>query len=784
MKPVILLTFVLLSILPAGAKSIRVDANAQPLDQLLRTLPVSISFDAAAVSAFRITVHKTYPDIVSALDELLRDKNLRWEKSGDVYIIQPTTEKKRKTGKLPLKILLLDKQTLLPLPYASGIAAGGLAIADEKGVILLKTDKENELSVHCSSLGYTALDTLLTPGTHRVYLSPAFVPLNTVTVNVTPESQFMQTGRKAGEINLNQQIAPFMAGSRDNSVFTMLRMMPGVRASGEALDELMVWGSTGGESAVYFDGIHLFGMRAFNTQISYVNPYLVSGIQLLKQGGNMENGGQTGAIAHLIAADGNPQKPELRISLNNNTGNIYASVPLGNRMVLSVAGRKSLFDFFLASRLKQPSRDSSNYFIQPNYNFRDANIRLNGQLFERDKFSIGFYRAADQFAYRFSDPSYPLEGASNSDQWGMSFSYQRLWKGGATSQLYGTYSQQDAYDETTFPGEWTTSMHNVISETRAGLTHTMLVGSFQQLNIGVQLTNNDVALNEKRKAIRIPSAFLSDRISVGKLMLEGGVRADYNMDGDTENKWYFQPRINASYRPFPFLTFTASHNVAMQYVARQAVMGIKDSISQAWVARASNPLRSEVSTFGISGICKDWLISTEIFEKRLKNAYRLFYQQITANDMTFYGLDFSLRRNIGLNKVFGSYSVMKQLHGVPELSHEIKGGTLLQWRNFYFSANYVVGLGFLPQTIGAQNLGSSGTPAFIQETDSYQRIDAGLTYRQTFSLGELSTGISLLNLLNSHNTRYNYYLDTSNKSINISTGATPFTALLFVEFKF
>ncbi len=46
-----------------------------------------------------------------------------------------------------------------------------------------------------------------------------------------------------------------MPGFSDNALFNVLRMMPGIRASGEPSDELYVWGSSPGESRVTLDGI-------------------------------------------------------------------------------------------------------------------------------------------------------------------------------------------------------------------------------------------------------------------------------------------------------------------------------------------------------------------------------------------------------------------------------------------------------------------------------------------------------------------------------------------------
>ena len=93
------------------------------------------------------------------------------------------------------------------------------------------------------------LDTTLHVGNHKLLLLPKIITLDEVVISPPSSSaMLMQSGKTSGEIRLNHQIAQYMPGSADNSVFSLLRMMPGVRASGEPSEDLIVWGSNCGES--------------------------------------------------------------------------------------------------------------------------------------------------------------------------------------------------------------------------------------------------------------------------------------------------------------------------------------------------------------------------------------------------------------------------------------------------------------------------------------------------------------------------------------------------------
>ena len=93
---------------------------------------------------------------------------------------------------------------------------------------------------------------------------------------------------------INQHF-PFR-GSGDNSVFSVLRLQPGILASGEQSNNLVIWGSYSGQSSVLFDGITLFGLKSYSDNISAVNPYLAKDIRIHKGAFDASQGERVGGI--------------------------------------------------------------------------------------------------------------------------------------------------------------------------------------------------------------------------------------------------------------------------------------------------------------------------------------------------------------------------------------------------------------------------------------------------------------------------------------------------------
>jgi len=107
--------------------------------------------------------------------------------------------------------------------------------------------------------------------------------------------------------------------------------------------------------------------------------------------------------------------------------------------------------------------------------------------------------------------------------------------------------------------------------------------------------------------------------------------------------------------------------------------------------------------------------------------------------------------------------------------HELKLATLFNFDPWYFSASYVYGSGF--------PLGTNSISGY-EEPQSYSRLDVSCTYRFKLDKPQIETGISILNLLNTQNLKYENFERVpaiQNASINIYTEAIPFTPALYFK---
>ena len=244
-----------------------------------------------------------------------------------------------------------------------------------------------------------------------------------------------------------------MPGSADNSVFNLLRMMPGVRASGEPSEGLIVWGSNWGESRLVYDGFTIFGMKSFNDQIGSVNPYLTKDLRLLKGGYDVSQGNHIGAVADITGNEGNFNRPSVKANISNYTANIYASIPIKQSSAFSVAYRQTFYNLYSNESVDNSkgkgnghgngnkNKISPDIYIEPAYDFRDLNLKYAGRISENDNYYISLYGAEDHFKFSVKQQEYKVDATEKNRQYGAAANYNRVWDNRNNSKFLFSYSR-------------------------------------------------------------------------------------------------------------------------------------------------------------------------------------------------------------------------------------------------------------------------------------------------------------------------------------------------------
>jgi hypothetical protein len=809
------------------SQEIRVTCADEPLNKILISLRddygLLLSFDDAYLSSFKITADTTFASTEKAFDFLFTGLPLKYDRKNGVYIIY-TVQKKDKPVKYLISGRITDRTNRETLPYSGIQINNSVLSSDAKGNFSFMSETDSVFSVKISYVGYYILDTILNAGTNYDFrLMPSVIAMKEIVVRGSSVAKTIQAGVSPGIIRINHKIAYYLPGNGDNSIFNVLRLQPGILAAGEQSADLIIWGSYEGQSQVIFDGFSLYGMKNFNDNISAVNPFMAKDIKVLKGGFGAEYGERVGGIVDITGTDGNRLAPSVRLCINNMTVNGMASLPIRKRSALLLAYRQTYYNlynpvtFFTAGSGRGQQNPQADFYITPDYLFRDMNLKYSGSS-THSNYYLSLYGGSDNFDYAFEDANMhrtlTLNHSEKNNQVGGTLFYGLNWKAKNTSNFIISFSSlqtDQTHDEEitrTSGQQITSSIHDKymasVKEVNGRIENTLTVSEKHQLDAGLgtlfyytdraETELGNTVLNED-KQLPVPYFFIQDNINLfKKLTLRPGLRADIH---PSAGKAFIQPRLSLLYRVSDNLKLNAAAGMYNQFVAKNMIIETTGNYRLAWSAcdgRDVSVLSSQNITLGLTYNKKGFIFSAEGYLKSTDGITRYIQTTTGTNlyngDSKTKGLDIFIKQDFKGQTVWISYTLSKTVEYFPyfptdeyvpamqDQRHELKLAGLARFKSFHFSVNYVFGTGF-PDP--------GQLPEVVDYMQYYSRLDAALIYQPSKWKVNIDAGVSVLNVLNTENIRYSNYTRVptdESTTISLYAEAVPFTPTIFLNIYF
>jgi len=823
----LILFFGILLRINAYSQEIKVTASNKSLSQVLIEIrdkyDVEFSFDDAELSKYKISVKKSFRGVDKTLEYLLKDLPFEFEKVSGVYIIYPKKveikieETKPKVYSISGRIM--EFKTEEYLPYSQIIVNNFAMLSDQNGNFTYSSTKDSIFKIKISQLGYVIEDTTLYSGNKKIniYLTPAEQIINQVTVKENLIETFSNIGNEPATIQLNHKVTKYLPGSSDNSVFNLLRLQPGVLASGEQTNDIVIWGSYTGQSRVLFDGFTVFGLKNFNDNISAINPLIVKNIQMKKAGYDASYGDCVGGIVDISGKEGNNQKAHFNLGINNFTINSLLEIPILKKSSLQLAYRQTYFNLYKDGFDLFPRTDNailSDIYIYPDYSFRDYNLKYTIKT-EKIFFYLSFLNSNDNFNYSFNKTRQYRDILKTTEE--------KNHQTGASVYLEGKLSDKlksnltisnsglsnelkDHYDISSTITERLVNQkesvaNNQIRETKAELKTIYQTNKNHTLELNLQTINNmsflsedssGVSLLETKNSDTYYTAGIKDIISFSNSNIDIGFRYNYL---PYINKSFFEPRVSFSHSITDKIRYNLAWGIYRQYLVKSSVVDELGNYRYIWAIADEKEiptLNSKHFVGGFSYIGKDFSFNVEPFYKTTYGLTR--YMKISSankglyyGNAKSYGADFYAKYNFKKHTVWISYTLSKTLehfsyfrlneylYAPQDQRHEIKLASIINLEPFFISANYVYGAGFLEKPF-LQRISSNRLP--------YSRLDVSATFKflKKKNIGEC--GISILNVLNTQNQKYSNFerVPVSQiNSVNIYFEAVPFTPTIFLK---
>ncbi|MBR8536714.1 TonB-dependent receptor [Carboxylicivirga sediminis] len=806
------------------SQQIIVQAQNEPLNLVLIQIRddynFNLSFNDTELSKYSVTIDEEFNSIEEAFNSLLASTPVMWKKTTKGYIFITKDEEFVLKKEYLLSGTIIDNTNNESLPYSHVNINSINLLTGEYGKFNFKSSTDSIFSIRISYVGYHIADTVLKAGlNHRIRLMPKDIEINEVVVSAYSKIFYDESGNKAGLLRINHKSALSIPGSGDNSVFSVLRLQPGILASGEQSNNLVIWGSYSGQSSVLFDGITLFGLKSYSDNISAVNPYLAKDIRIHKGAFDASQGERVGGIVDITGYDGSKSQFSAKLNLNNSTVNLVAEVPLSQKISVIAAYRQTYYNLYLDSdlKLKEPSTGmqmNNGVPVNPNYLFRDGNFKISGITENGDSYFVSSYLGQDKFSYSVDQNHMNSIISQNVDEYysqsGISGSYNKNWHGKGSSKIGIAYSfldtkLTDKQSSSTFlmhgnNHSRNNTLNNYVGEFKLTLKNRLLLLGKHELEFGGGISRNSAStLLSTSNSIQntlsgekyadILTVFAQNKFSFGKkLEITPGFRINYFSN---QHKAYNQPRLNAGFYPNDKWKINISWGIYNQFVHRNSIIDENNNFSNIWMISNNHSipvLSSKHAALGAGYIKDGFSVNIEAFNKETDNLTRILRKNTSLTVYTgkakAKGLDFKIKQEYKGNSFWVAYTLSQVREWFPYFStnefqdaphhqeHELKFSGILNLHPFILSANYVYGSGFMQN----ENRNSKPFP--------YKRADIMAKYKFTPGKLHVQCGISILNIFNYSNVRITdvTQIPTDNmSSVNVYYNAVPFSPFVFIN---
>jgi hypothetical protein len=819
-----------LNISTINAQNIQISANNKSLDKILIELrdnyAVQFSYNPSVVATNFITLNAQFTSVGEALTAILKQTNLQYELSDNVYVVFP-----KRINKEPVSLKeyilagsIFDGISGETLPYTQLIINNYALISGSDGTFVYKTTDDSLFRVRINYLGYYMLDTIVKPSkTARFSMNPAFNQIDEIRITGSSISYSTQIGSQAGMLRVNQKVANYLPGNGDNAVFNLLRLQPGILAAGEYSSDLIIWGSYKGQSLLTFDGFRVFGQCNFNDNISAINPFLAKDIQVLKAGYGASYGNVVGGIVNIEGIEGKQNKHDINLNINNNTITGLYSFPVGNKTTVILAMRKTYFDLYQPQALKdlvnlrKKQQALADIPVNPDYYFYDFNAKITTKLDEQQKFYVTFYNSKDRFFYdlNYDGDYYHLYNSllEQNHQQAFAANYNYRDKDGNAHEFIVSHSALDrSFTDSSAVVRILTGklsynkydkLFNTIDESSLKWNNTSIYNSNSQWLWGFEALQNKVILLDDSMNINIQNrehqgyeltAYMSHLFHLDSTFeIETGLRTTYF---NLTNKDVWMPRISIRYKVNNF-RYNFSGGTYSQALVENLQIDKFGNMRYKWMLADNKYIpivNSRHLVLGANYSAHGFSVNTELFLKNTDGLAR------------YLSLDEGILRSIGISRSYGvdvflkkeykgssawisyTYSYAQEhfpyfinqywKRSLQDQRHEIKMATLINLHPFYLGMNYVWGSGF-----------PDPTPfiADIYTEKPYNRFDVSAIYRLSRDKFKMELGFSLLNVFDYQNIKYDNFIRIPRNTLNtvsLYSEAVPFTPTLFLHLIF
>ena len=691
------------------------------LDSLVAVYDLNIVYRDQLVNRINISAECNNCSSDEAINSLLKNTSLGWEKNKSQYIIVNNSTNKTISG------YIIDGNTGEYIPHANIFIKDRYlgVMSDEYGFFNLSGEIDVTDTLIISYIGYHPLKINNYDDIINFELMPKII--GSETINIYGEKiEFLQRSTNFAELSFSPRHIKNLPNIGETDIFRSLQLLPGIQMGNTGFAGLYIRGGTPDQNHIILDGMTIYQVDHFFGFFSSINSNIVKDVQIYRSSFPAKYGGAISSIIDITGKSGSTKKKKLDLFTNMLSAGFAYQQPLSKRGSFIFAARRSFTDQyqtklhdnicdFLTSGTglnigtELPS-DTISYKSEylPNFYFYDINGKFTYLPTKQDIISISFYEGKDYLGEE-KNFDFPLDSIgvdqvriNEKTRWGnngVSGKWLHRWSEKVNTQLFFSntkyhsnhllnsywnidnittpvYLSQDENQITDkryrFKSRYNFNQNHIIE---AGISNTIY-----RTDYSVQLGDSVIFIDESING-NLFESYIQDKWFVSpNIEILLGVRSE-KFSKSKEN--YFDPRLAATYRLSNNFSIKVSGGRTHQYLNRFSNDLITNGSKFVWLIPNNfmKPMSSLQKNFGVEYNSPDIFISLDMYNKILNNvsdfSQLVFpvdtYSKITSNlifqgDGQANGVEIFLRKKNGLLRGWASYSYGITQCKFPELN--------------------------------------------------------------------------------------------------------------------
>ena len=590
-----------------------------------------------------------------ALDTLLAEHNLNWEKVGNQYIISTPDSKEEM---YTIHGYVRDYISGESIPYANvffmNTSTGG--VTNQNGYFLLKAPRGKH-TLQVSYIGYEMVRKIVTVmeniiSFYLIELHPTVLRGKRVTVT-GGNLEFMDQPIKSGRISFSPRHIASLPKLGETDAFRSMQLLPGIHIGNTGSAGLYIRGGTPDQNLILLDGIPIYQTDHYYGFFSAINSDAVKDIQIFKGGFPAKYGGRTSSVIEITGKQGSTKYKRLNISTNLLTTGFTYEQPLFGKGSLFLAYRGSYSHYYKTSLYHHiydfltnegGSENSTAISIPdstytPNLSFSDFNGKITLIPTNKDVLSFSYFSGKDEISRMFVFPiNNSIEKIEDGIKWnntGASVNWSHVW-GGMTyssfllsSSIYNSYS----FSEWAYPSPLPTielTDDNQIEDITIQLNNISKLNSSHTLEFGFFYNRYLTKFISKPKFSAIERSLVPERGILSSIYFQDKLNTDKPLNAtigfrvsnyDLTSDYYINPRASFTYAFTDWFTLKGSAGQYTQFLHRFSNNFMIGGKKFVWIQSNEQlrPLTSQQFDIEFQHENDYWTTGVSIYQRKYNN---------------------------------------------------------------------------------------------------------------------------------------------------------------------